>query len=106
MAEALAVQATALIDLRRQVVNLQAAMRSRELIGQACGVLMSRYRLTEEQAMDALRLVSQHRNVMSGEYHWEIAMAATLVATLPMIVVFAFGQRYFMEGLATTAKQG
>ena len=33
-------------------------------------------------------------------------MAATLVATLPMIVVFAFGQRYFMEGLATTAKQG
>jgi multiple sugar transport system permease protein len=43
---------------------------------------------------------------LSGEYHWEIAMAATLVATLPMIVVFAFGQRYFMEGLATTAKQG
>jgi multiple sugar transport system permease protein len=43
---------------------------------------------------------------LSGEYHWEIAMAATLVATLPMIVVFAFGQRHFMEGLATTAKQG
>jgi len=43
---------------------------------------------------------------LSGEYHWEIAMAATLVATLPMIVVFAVGQRYFMEGLATTAKQG
>ena len=43
---------------------------------------------------------------LSGEYHWEIAMAATLVATLPMIAVFAFGQRYFMEGLATTAKQG
>jgi multiple sugar transport system permease protein len=43
---------------------------------------------------------------LSGEYHWEIAMAATLVATLPMIIVFAFGQRYFMEGLATTAKQG
>jgi multiple sugar transport system permease protein len=43
---------------------------------------------------------------LSGEYHWEIAMAATLVATLPMIIVFALGQRYFMEGLATTAKQG
>ncbi|TQM57912.1 carbohydrate ABC transporter permease [Humibacillus xanthopallidus] len=43
---------------------------------------------------------------LSGEYHWEIAMAATLVATLPMIIVFAVGQRYFMEGLATTAKQG
>jgi multiple sugar transport system permease protein len=43
---------------------------------------------------------------LSGEYHWEIAMAATLVATLPMIVVFAFAQRYFLEGLATTARQG
>jgi len=43
---------------------------------------------------------------LSGEYHWEIAMAATLVATLPMIVVFAFSQRYFLEGLATTARQG
>ncbi|MEW1953194.1 carbohydrate ABC transporter permease [Terrabacter sp. NPDC080008] len=43
---------------------------------------------------------------LSGEYHWEIAMAATLVATLPMIVVFAFCQRYFLEGLATTARQG
>jgi multiple sugar transport system permease protein len=43
---------------------------------------------------------------LSGEYHWEIAMAATLVATLPMILVFAFAQRYFLEGLATTARQG
>ena len=43
---------------------------------------------------------------LSGEYNWEIAMAATLVATVPMIIVFAFGQRYFLEGLATQAKQG
>jgi AmiR/NasT family two-component response regulator len=79
MAEALAVQATALIDLRRQVVNLQAAMRSRELIGQACGVLMSRYRLTEEQVMDALRLVSQHRNVKLRELSAEVTESGTLV---------------------------
>ena len=43
---------------------------------------------------------------LSGEYHWEIAMAATLVATLPMIVVFAFAQRYFLDGLATTRQAG
>ncbi|MBB2986799.1 carbohydrate ABC transporter permease [Terracoccus luteus] len=43
---------------------------------------------------------------LSGQYNWEIAMAATLVATVPMIIVFAFGQRYFLEGLATQAKQG
>ena len=60
-------------------MNLQAAMRSRELIGQACGVLMSRYRLTEEQVMDALRLVSQHRNVKLRELSAEVTESGTLV---------------------------
>ncbi|EWT05167.1 sugar ABC transporter permease, partial [Intrasporangium chromatireducens Q5-1] len=40
---------------------------------------------------------------LSGEYHWEIAMAATLLATLPMIVVFAFAQRHLLDGLALSA---
>jgi multiple sugar transport system permease protein len=43
---------------------------------------------------------------LSGEYHWEIAMAATLIATVPMIIVFAFAQRYIIDGIATSAKQG
>ena len=43
---------------------------------------------------------------LSGEYHWEIAMAATFLATVPMIVVFAFAQRHILDGIATTAKQG
>ena len=43
---------------------------------------------------------------LSGEYHWEIAMAASLIATVPMILVFAFAQRSFLDGLATTARQG
>ncbi|HET8595614.1 MAG TPA: carbohydrate ABC transporter permease [Intrasporangium sp.] len=43
---------------------------------------------------------------LSGEYHWEIAMAATLLATVPMIIVFAFAQRYLLDGLALSAKQG
>lgn len=43
---------------------------------------------------------------LSGEYHWEIALAATLIATLPMIVVFAFAQRRILDGIATSAKQG
>jgi multiple sugar transport system permease protein len=43
---------------------------------------------------------------LSGEYHWEIAMAATLIATVPMIVIFAFTQRYVLDGIATSAKQG
>jgi multiple sugar transport system permease protein len=43
---------------------------------------------------------------LSGEYHWEIAMAATLIATIPMIIIFAFTQRYVLDGIATSAKQG
>jgi multiple sugar transport system permease protein len=43
---------------------------------------------------------------LSGEYHWEVAMAASLVATIPMIIVFAFAQRQFLDGLATQARQG
>jgi multiple sugar transport system permease protein len=43
---------------------------------------------------------------LSGEYHWEIAMAATLVATIPMIIIFALTQRYVLDGIATSAKQG
>ena len=79
MVEALAAQAGDLIGLRRQVLNLHAAMRSRELIGQACGVLMSRYRLTEEQAMHALRLVSQERNVKLRGVSAEVVESGTLV---------------------------
>ena len=43
---------------------------------------------------------------LSGEYHWEIAMAATLIATLPMVIVFAVAQRHILDGLATSARQG
>ncbi len=43
---------------------------------------------------------------LSGEYHWEIAMAATLLATLPMIAVFAVAQRHIMDGIATNPSQG
>jgi multiple sugar transport system permease protein len=43
---------------------------------------------------------------LSGEYHWEVAMAASLVATIPMIIVFAFAQRSFLDGLATQGRQG
>jgi multiple sugar transport system permease protein len=43
---------------------------------------------------------------LSGEYHWEIAMAATLLATVPMIVIFAFAQRHLLDGLALSVKQG
>jgi GAF domain-containing protein len=49
-------------DLQSQNVNLQAALMSREVIGQAQGILMERERVTAEQAFDILRRASQHLN--------------------------------------------
>jgi len=35
-----------------------------------------------------------------GEQHWEIIMAASLIATVPLIVMFAFAQKHIMNGIA------
>lgn len=37
-----------------------------------------------------------------GEMRWEIILAASVLVTIPMIVIFFMGQRYFMEGISTT----
>lgn len=42
--------------------NLQEALHSREMIGQAQGILMERERITANQAFDVLRRASQHLN--------------------------------------------
>lgn len=33
--------------------------------------------------------------------HWNLLMAATLLSILPMLLLYAFGQRYFVQGMAT-----
>lgn len=43
--------------------HLTEAMRTRELIGQAQGILMERERITADQAFDILRRASQHVNM-------------------------------------------
>jgi multiple sugar transport system permease protein len=43
---------------------------------------------------------------LSGHYEWEIAVAASVIAVVPMIILFAFGQRYILDGVATTAQKG
>jgi len=42
--------------------QLRAGMNSRDLIGQAKGILMERFRLTAQQAFDVLSRVSQELN--------------------------------------------
>jgi GAF domain-containing protein len=50
-------------DEERRAANFQAALASRETIGEAMGILMERERITSEQAFDVLRRASQHLNV-------------------------------------------
>ncbi len=39
-----------------------------------------------------------------GDYQW--VMTAALLVTLPMLILFAFGQKYFIEGIATQGRKG
>jgi ANTAR domain len=59
----------------KKSANLIEAMRTRELIGQAQGILMERERIPGDQAFDLLRRASQHMNIKLRE------VAETLVET-------------------------
>jgi multiple sugar transport system permease protein len=39
-----------------------------------------------------------------GEFH--LVMAASVIITMPMVVIFFLAQRYFVEGIATTGSKG
>jgi multiple sugar transport system permease protein len=41
-----------------------------------------------------------------GEGRWEIIMAGTVITVLPMVILFAIFQRYFIEGIATQGRKG
>ena len=54
-------------DEERRAENLHAALITRELIGQAQGILIERERITADQAFHVLRQASQHLNVKLRE---------------------------------------
>ena len=62
-------------DQERRADNLQAALVTREVIGQAQGILIERERITADQAFDILRRASQHLNIKLRD------VAQTLVDT-------------------------
>jgi multiple sugar transport system permease protein len=41
-----------------------------------------------------------------GELHWELIVTASVITTLPMIIVFLIGQKQIIEGIATTGSKG
>ncbi len=56
-------QSAMAISYAREVHNLKEAVATRTGIGQAVGIVMERYGLTDERAFAFLARVSQHRNV-------------------------------------------
>ncbi|MEU0155068.1 hypothetical protein ABZ071_24780, partial [Micromonospora fulviviridis] len=41
-----------------------------------------------------------------GQAQWEIVLAGSVIATVPMIILFFLAQRHFVEGIATTGRKG
>lgn len=62
-------------DEDRRSANLHTALTTREMIGQAQGILMERERVTADQSFDILRRASQHLNIKLRE------VARTLIET-------------------------
>ncbi|NIZ90389.1 GAF and ANTAR domain-containing protein [Kineococcus rubinsiae] len=62
-----------------QRTSQQTAMDSRDLIGQAKGILMERHKLSAAQAFNLLITVSQHRNVKLRDIAEELTSSGQLV---------------------------
>jgi GAF domain-containing protein len=70
-------QAGQAIGYARHVGDLEQAVRSRTVIGQAVGIVMERYDLKDEHAFAFLKRLSSHRNVKLRQ------VAEEVVSTVP-----------------------
>ncbi|WP_246240504.1 carbohydrate ABC transporter permease [Anaerocolumna sedimenticola] len=57
---------------------------------------------------DYLKTMSLGLQIFIGQYtgSWNLLMAASTVAIIPMIIVFFFAQRYFIEGISFSGLKG
>ncbi|TQN31768.1 GAF domain-containing protein [Haloactinospora alba] len=69
----LSAHATAALAASHHIANLNRALKTRETIGQAQGILMERHRMTPDQAWEHLRAVSQDRNVKVAQLAEQIS---------------------------------
>lgn len=63
---------------RDQAEHLQQALQSNREIGMAIGILMSRHRVTQQQAFDLLRMASQHSHRKLRELATEVTETGML----------------------------
>jgi multiple sugar transport system permease protein len=60
---------------------------------------------TRSDAMKTIQVgLAQFRR--EGTTDWTLLMAGTMIATIPILVVFMLGQRYFTQGIALTGIKG
>ncbi|HET9860003.1 MAG TPA: GAF and ANTAR domain-containing protein [Nocardioidaceae bacterium] len=76
LSELFAHQAAVAIRYATEITNLAEAVRTRTTIGQAVGIVMERYQLTDERAFAFLTRLSQHRNVKLRLVAQEIVAAS------------------------------
>jgi multiple sugar transport system permease protein len=50
--------------------------------------------------------MTKYSPTAGGEGDYQYVMVAALLVTLPMLLLFSVGQRYFIEGVATQARKG
>ena len=50
--------------------------------------------------------MTKYSPTAGGHGDYQYVMVASLLVTLPMLIMFAFGQRYFIEGVATQGRKG
>jgi multiple sugar transport system permease protein len=50
--------------------------------------------------------MTKYSPTAGGQGDYQYVMVAALLVTLPMLIMFAFGQRYFVEGVATQGRKG
>jgi AmiR/NasT family two-component response regulator len=70
--------AEAYTGAQAQAEGLQIALESRDVIGQAKGILMAREHVTADEAFDILRTTSQHLNVKLRELAARVAETGEL----------------------------
>jgi AmiR/NasT family two-component response regulator len=63
MADLFATHAAIALGHAEERENLNQALQSRKVIGQAIGILMERYQLTEDRAFSFLVRASSHGNI-------------------------------------------
>lgn len=82
VAELFASRAAAALGHARRLETLSRAVRSREVIGQALGLVMERYGLDQERAFDFLTRVSQNSNVKLRDVAADLVTEANRTAGL------------------------